>query len=658
LSRSFIKIKLIFFFIVLILLFTLGVNLFLPLEAPILESISKNFPVEIKVEKVIYLFPNIIVFNRGDVKVKDSSQEFDIKFPKIIGCFSLWEAIVNHQFIPSVIVLYQTEFNWDQAFQFIKIHEQEFQDFLSHLPRNNLTLLVVHNRFKSQTAGGKKGQDVDFIFRLTKNRIRASGSTRLFYDQGPSESIKTDPVYFDFDGSLLSDGLSFSRLHIKNKDVRAQLWGQLASSVLQLNGFVLMDKIHNNDTIFDSSTKNLVGKLKDFGRNFGFFVTEDNSFQPNIFLLDFNARVKLSMTHLEFQRLGFSLNDLPFSLSGSLDFHEGIDVDFLLSASLVHTKNLKNLPFIELTMKVQGKIQDSKFLGLVEWNLKPRQNNQATFLSKDIKIVLQGSEFHLKPGDQMTVRAKDAEFSFHSSGGEHKFFCREWAAKMTLASAYKYFESQGSCYGGTMENRGWIDFSSWPPPFWVSTRLSEMQVSQMQELLVHFSKFQGKLSSSIFLKTSPNFEGQGQVHLTEGNLRDFDFFNWIADTFGLKSFKKLAFESAASSFSIDHKGVNLQDIVLVSPLLKVQGYFKKDFYDMVTSRLSLSFSKELLSESPRFKALIQGFNEDPVTFDFKLSGNFQTMNFQWLDNETKRKIADRIPNFIERKIEQGVERMR
>ena len=42
-------------------------------------------------------------------------------------------------------------------------------------------------------------------------------------------------------------------------------------------------------------------------------------------------------------------------------------------------------------------------------------------------------------------------------------------------------------------------------------------------------------------------------------------------------------------------------------------------------------------------------------FDFQLSGNLSTMNFQWLPSEVKEKIQMRIPDFVERMIERNVD---
>ena len=43
-------------------------------------------------------------------------------------------------------------------------------------------------------------------------------------------------------------------------------------------------------------------------------------------------------------------------------------------------------------------------------------------------------------------------------------------------------------------------------------------------------------------------------------------------------------------------------------------------------------------------------------FDFKLSGELETMNFLWLESAFKKRLQDAIPGFIERKIERDIEK--
>ena len=91
--------------------------------------------------------------------------------------------------------------------------------------------------------------------------------------------------------------------------------------------------------------------------------------------------------------------------------------------------------------------------------------------------------------------------------------------------------------------------------------------------------------------------------------------------------------------------------------VKVSGSFAVDRDKMVSSKLSLIFSRGLLATSPKFKPILVRMEDtNEFGFDFQLSGRQQAMNFQWLDSELKQNIQSWMPNFIERRIERNIDK--
>ena len=93
--------------------------------------------------------------------------------------------------------------------------------------------------------------------------------------------------------------------------------------------------------------------------------------------------------------------------------------------------------------------------------------------------------------------------------------------------------------------------------------------------------------------------------------------------------------------------------------LYLKGYFRVDRKDLVSSQLSLIFSRELLRKSRKFRPLLKLLEKEltSLSFDFQLSGNLHAMNFQWLDSEIKQTIQEKMPDFFERRIERGIDAM-
>lgn len=78
---------------------------------------------------------------------------------------------------------------------------------------------------------------------------------------------------------------------------------------------------------------------------------------------------------------------------------------------------------------------------------------------------------------------------------------------------------------------------------------------------------------------------------------------------------------------------------------------------MVNSKLSLTASRQLLQRPAKFRPLLRlvGKNVDALTFEFRLSGNLNKMNFLWLESDFKRKLRAAIPGFMENAVERKIE---
>ena len=110
-------------------------------------------------------------------------------------------------------------------------------------------------------------------------------------------------------------------------------------------------------------------------------------------------------------------------------------------------------------------------------------------------------------------------------------------------------------------------------------------------------------------------------------------------------------------FFITLEKIQLSDLNLESPTVHLNGDFGVNPEGMVASKLVLGLSQKLLAQSPRLAQILKIFPDDMpfLDFDFQLSGNIEAMNFQWLSSEIKQKIEQRIPNFIEHRIETQID---
>ncbi len=78
---------------------------------------------------------------------------------------------------------------------------------------------------------------------------------------------------------------------------------------------------------------------------------------------------------------------------------------------------------------------------------------------------------------------------------------------------------------------------------------------------------------------------------------------------------------------------------------------------MVASKIAFTCSRQILDHSAKFKPLLRLVEQkvNALTFDFRLSGNLQKMNFLWLESDFKQRIHNAIPGFMERSVEKKIE---
>ncbi|MBU0709365.1 MAG: AsmA-like C-terminal region-containing protein, partial [Candidatus Omnitrophica bacterium] len=222
----------------------------------------------------------------------------------------------------------------------------------------------------------------------------------------------------------------------------------------------------------------------------------------------------------------------------------------------------------------------------------------------------------------------------------------------------KSFVFNSSFYDGNLGGSGRINIRRFPPRITSSLTIEDASANKLEELLEYFSKVDGKLASSMTLSNYPELNLNGLVNIQGGYLNKFDFFQWLSGFFDLPSLSVVDFRSATFNFSIDSKGTSMQDLVLDAEDVNLNGYFSIAENGLVASKLSLALTKKLMEESSKLTPLLSILrreNFESLTFDFQLSGNFESMNFQWLKSELKSKLKHLIPDFIERKLQRNIE---
>ncbi|MCK5493186.1 MAG: hypothetical protein KAJ14_08755, partial [Candidatus Omnitrophica bacterium] len=155
----------------------------------------------------------------------------------------------------------------------------------------------------------------------------------------------------------------------------------------------------------------------------------------------------------------------------------------------------------------------------------------------------------------------------------------------------------------------------------------------------------------------PNKKFYGTIIVRDGTLSNLQFLDWLSKFFKIPQLNQIDFSDISANFLVNNDIASLQNISLTSEDVGVGGYFRLYDNQLINSRLSLFFSREVLEASPRFKLILKLLGKDftDLGFDFQLSGLLHDINFKWLDSYFKKRVRDSIPDFIERGLERKID---
>jgi hypothetical protein len=211
-------------------------------------------------------------------------------------------------------------------------------------------------------------------------------------------------------------------------------------------------------------------------------------------------------------------------------------------------------------------------------------------------------------------------------------------------------------YDGMMSVEGRLDLSGRQAVLDLDAAVHSVTAAKLDSLVKQFGNIEGRLNSRFHWHWSESSTLKGRIVVKGGKLHDYDFFVWLAGTFGLPELRHVNFDFLSLGFFIDDAALKLENINLKSARIAARGYYGVN-NGMVSSKIALTIPRDVLAKSEKFKPLVKlvGRNMPLFDFDFQLSGPSDAMNFKWLDSEFKNKLKKAIPGFVEHGIERQVE---
>lgn len=641
----------------------LGLN-----KTKIVDAANTLISDQLDVGYMAYIFPNIVVIKNAVIVPNDDLDPARvIKFPTVITEFSIREFVLRQNVAVQKIKLYGPYIHHEYFSDFLKRNGKQLLDFLLQLPRVDFRFSIKEALWDFTVGAGNPDHvQLNFVFWMKKDTVWVQGAARKDkYVYAPKHKTRWQrqaaglPLEFDFKGVWAGEGLFIDHLALTRKNIYLKLWGSLFKEKLQLNGFSFLNTYPKEEYQIVRSAKQF-DRIREHLRKTPKPVAVDYFQDKDLYIMDIDCLARIFMPRIEVERLNFNFNDVPVAIKGTLLFDEPFSADLDIGLDPARSKNfaMKNLNKIQwhLTGASDGKV----FTSDNDVHISFAKAKNSNFPIAKIDSTLKGLRFLLDQYARPSARLNRAETTITAGENLHKLFLENVVISLNaLKRTLRLLEVKSPFYGGKLAGKFWLTSGQPAPKIDGAIVLSDVDVRQLDELFFDFTKAEGKLFGRVHLTSVPRLNLDGQFDMYNGRLKNFAFFQWLADTFNLPSLQQVDFNQVSSGFTADMDALKFKGILLSSENVNINGNFAIDKNSFVTSYLSLAFSKKLLAESAKFRPILRIFGEDipMVVFDFQLSGRQEAMNFQWMPSPHKNMIQERIPNFVERTIERRIDEM-
>lgn len=699
--------------VLVILVVSITFNILLGLnKARLVDAVNARIEDRFDAGYLAYVFPNIVIIKNAVLAPNDDAAGGGrggvVRFPTVTAEFSILEFVLRQNVAVQKIKMYSPYFHHGYFSDFLKRNGRQLMEFLLQLPRIDFRFSVKEALWDF-TAGAERPDDVrlNFVFRIKKDAVWIRGTARkdqyAYTARRPGHgrarqrrSVGT-PLEFDFHGVWAGEGLFIDHLAFNRKNIYLKVWGSLIRGKLQLNGFSFLNTYPREEYQITKPVKQSE-RILEYLRKAHKPPAGVNLQDKDVYLMDMDALAQIDLPRVELRRLNFNFNDVPVGIKGVLFFKELFEADLDIELDPARSKNfpVKNLNPVRWHLagasdgkaftsdsemyvsfdktknpnfpveKIDGRFKGLRFL------LDEHARPSARLNRAEAAITLQPEGRGLKSADErpsgrIPPHRREEEGAAPLAGWGstvaadiHKLYLEDAAVSFnTLSRTLRLWEVNAPFYGGRLAGKIWLTTGLAIPKIDGAIVLNGVDVHQLDELFFDFARAEGRLSGRVHLTSVPRLNLDGQFDMDSGRLKNFSFFQWLADTFNLPSLQQVDFRRVSSGFAADMDTLRFKKILLISENVDIRGDFAVDRNSLVSSYLTLAFSKKLLGESVKFRPILKIFGGDipMVVFDFQLSGRQDALNFQWLPSEHKSMIQQRIPNFIERIIERDVDEM-
>ncbi|MFC1804731.1 hypothetical protein ACFLZ3_02760 [Candidatus Omnitrophota bacterium] len=623
-------------------------------KAALTDTAYMHFGQRLSMSRMYYMPPYFIIMEDiSFIRTTPPPGERIFLVPIARAEFSLKEFVRTGRISVTGISFFEAKADYITLSDFMKENLLQVIEFLKSLTGGDIEVTVKKAVMGlASENGARPHMNIDLSLKMRGESILSSGIFSIDADGITGERgkrikkiVRGSPLRYEFKGGLNRDILSIESFEFIKNDMYSKLWGQYRGETLRLNGFSFINVFPKEDG-FRSSPFNLFKRFISYLRRNIVPVTDIGMVREDVNILDIDCQIGFKFPRVRVDRLDFSLNNTPYRLSGDILFTKPIALGLIFSSQGPG----------KMDLRVRGELDRGVFNGRLEFGLLNKKSGESD--PQNTEVDLEELAFYLDEYPYLKARLKRGDISCQSQSNVYKVSLDDLSALFDFRnSRFKSVRFRSLFYGGFLEGQGIVDITETPLRSGFNINIRGVDANKLDTVSRHFRKVHGRMDSRMHFGSYPKAALSGEIFFSNGHLDDFDFFDWLAGFFAIRSLTRVYFDSISAKFSLTRELSGLYDIVLDSQGLDLNGDFSLIENNLVASKLSLGLSRELLKDSRKFRLLLRLLGKDfhSIVFDFRLSGMLDKMNFQWLESDFKERLRASIPGFIERAIERQVE---
>jgi hypothetical protein len=641
-------------------------NVILPsTKTELIHVVNKHFSQRIEVSRVYFIPPSFVIFNDARVYDRDDPEPVFI-CGRIRAHLSLADALLKRRLTVARVDCHGFRSSHMRFAVFLRNNYRQILEFLQSLPLEDMRLYLNDAQLESEDErrASRQFARLDAWLAVENGVVASEGIVRTREVlQRSRRVIAAAPLGYRIRLTFAGRGFLLESAEVSRENCYVKAWGDIDPARLSVNGFAFFNTSHKESQYRDPGIVQVPR----------FSLVETPSFgsvpalamgDADLVILDVKASVALDLPRIDIQELSCAVNNVPLTLKGRIVFGTPAAIDLKLSANVASARGQAGSRAPSGVKKadalVKGYFQNAVFKGSAALSLLLSREEKSNNPLDKAEILLRQVEIYLGGGTKQVIHLSGASIVCQSPSTRYAVTIDRGVVLLRHLRK-KLFDVRCNAllYDGRLRTRASLDASSFPPRVESVMILKNLDTQRMNEVLVHFSKVYGRMFGQMKFVSWPKPVLKGNVSIKNGLLRNFEFFQWLSGQFVLPALRDVAFARTSLAFVVERQGSRMHLIHLASPDVRLGGYFRLDTKNFVSSKIDLSLGKDMLKESPK----VRGFagmladGEKYLDFSFQLSGPLQSMNFQWLESDAKRRLQNAIPNFIERKLEKNVQNM-